>query len=462
MILKQRCSLGQYTMEEPLIGQANWDALWKSDFEYGTLDSWAKDIFITIAGLLQDIEKPRILSAGCGRGLIDYWLVKVLGYHVTLLDFSKKCIANLERSFGEFDKSKYALRYASVLDIPHPDGTFDLVWNGGVLEHFNEQEYCVALSEMKRVSRKYVIVGVPNANCKPYLLSKHWLEQNGKWPWGYEKPRASLRSDFEMLGIRVLIERQIGNKTTIRNYINMVPAKHRGVILDQLREADYEVFPHLLAVGEVSESTDKKQAELEYWIGLSRELTKDCLTDAEKKEVLLRVCYEKSFPRYKESLYLNEDSFVGKRILDLGCGPHCGIIGFRGCEKYGVDHLTNDYMKIGYPLDDHGVNYYNCKCEALPFDNDFFDVVMSVNALDHVDDLEKTIKEIARVLKNGGRLIGQFNFRRSPTKTEPICLHHETISKLCNANQLQLRQAVFQQHMPKTKEDRYYYEFQKQ
>jgi len=426
------------------------------------LDSWAKDIFITIAGLLKDVESPRILSAGCGRGLIDYWLVKALGYHVTLLDLSRKCIANLERAFGEFDKSKYALRHGSVLDMPYPDGAFDLVWNEGVLEHFSEQEYHSALAEMKRVSRKFVLIDVPNAACRPYMLSKQWLEEHGMWAWGYENPRASLKKDLEMAGMRVLSERPIGNETTIRNYINMVPAEHRSAILDQITKTDCEVFPHLLAVGEVNGSIDKKRAELDYWIGLSRSLTEGCVTDAQRKEVLLRVCHEKAFPRYKESLYLEEDSLAGKRILDVGCGPHCGIIGFRSCEKYGVDHLIDDYVDIGYPLSEHGVTYFNCKSEDMPFESSFFDVVLSVNALDHVDDLEKTIKEISRVLKGGGQFVGQLNFHAHPTDTEPLCLTHESIARLCSTNHLRLNKAIYQCHVLEMKEDRYYYQFERE
>lgn len=441
--------------------KADWDNLWKDDFTYGPVDAWEKDIFTTIAELLKDIERPKILSAGCGRGLIDYWLVNIFGYHVTLLDSSRQCIANLERSFGQLDKSRYSLCHGSVFDIPYASGTFDLVWNEGVLEHFNDAEYHKAIEEMARVSKRFVLVDVPNGCCKPYMLSKKWLEENKMWSWGYEEPKTSMRDDFEMAGMKVLAERPIGNKTTISNYINMIPAEHRSSVVDQLREEDSEVFPHLLTVGEVARRTDKQQAELDYWIDLSRELTKDCATDVQKRDALLKVCYEKAFPRYKESLGVEDDSFVGKRILDVGCGPHCGIIGFGGCEKYGVDHLVDAYMEIGYPLSDHGVGYSNCKSEDMPFDNDFFDVAICVNALDHVDDLEKTIREIARVLKTGGRLIGQFNFRESPTRTKPICFNHETLSEICETNQLRLRKVVYQYRMPKTKEERYYYEFEK-
>jgi len=205
----------------------------------------------------------------------------------------------------------------------------------------------------------------------------------------------------------------------------------------------------------------KKRDELNYWIRLSKQLTESCTTDLEREKALFMVSWEKAFVRYKSDLYLRDDSFAGQRILDVGCGPHCGIIGFRECEKYGVDHLVNDYRRIGYPLHKHGVRYINAKSEKMPFETQFFDVVICVNALDHVDSLHGTISEIARVLKKGGRFIGQFNFHDRPRRTEPLCLKHERLIMIGERCGLKLRRLQFQYNIAEMKEDRYYYEFEK-
>jgi len=203
----------------------------------------------------------------------------------------------------------------------------------------------------------------------------------------------------------------------------------------------------------------KRQAELNYWTNLVKELTTGCKSLSQKEEKLMKVCYEITYPRYKKDLYLEDDSFKGKRVLDVGCGPHGGLIGFTDCDKYGVDHLIEEYKKIGYPLDKHGIKYYQAKSEKIPFPNSYFDVVVCVNALDHFDSLKKTLKEISRVLKKGGKFIGQINFRDKPTVTEPIVLNHKILIGMLLKNNLILVKKIFQYHI--NQEDRYYYECEK-
>jgi len=176
--------------------------------------------------------------------------MQTFGWRVELLDYSRQCIANLKKSLKRVDPSRYTLTHGSIFEIPRPDRSFDLVWNEGVLEHFSKEEFEKSLGEMVRTSRRFVLVDVPNANCKPYVLVKAWLESHGMWKWGFEDPKRSLRADLERLGLTVRYERSIGGRRTTDNYLAMVPDAARGEILAQLTPQDYEVYPHLLVVGE--------------------------------------------------------------------------------------------------------------------------------------------------------------------------------------------------------------------
>lgn len=205
----------------------------------------------------------------------------------------------------------------------------------------------------------------------------------------------------------------------------------------------------------------KLDAELGFWIGMIGELTEGRKEKSERDAALLAVCHERAFPRYRRDLYLNERSFSGQRILDLGCGPHCGVIGFRDAEKHGADHLISEYKRIGYPLDAHGVRYCAAKSEYLPYPDSCFDCVLCVNAIDHVDDLVQTLREVSRVLKSHGRLIGQFNFHKHPTPTEPICLTHTSLAAALSSTGLEVDKVIYQYTLDDGHEDRYYYEVHK-
>jgi len=206
-------------------------------------------------------------------------------------------------------------------------------------------------------------------------------------------------------------------------------------------------------------TSEKDKAELAFWVQLYDGFVRGCSEKEKKDQKCLEVSKNITYPRYKKDLYLEDSSFEGKKVLDLGCGPNGGLIDFIGCEKYGADHLLDQYKEIGYPLDKHGIKYYDTKSENLPFEDSFFDIVVCVNALDHVDNLEITIKEISRVLKRGGSFLSQLNFRPSPALTEPIVFNKNSLEDLFLKYEMEITKIQFQYSIPS--EDRFYYEARK-
>lgn len=94
------------------------------------------------------------------------------------------------------------------------------------------------------------------------------------------------------------------------------------------------------------------------------------------------------------------------KVLDLGCGGGftCEFLAQRGAQVFGIDPLHNciDTAKrhaIDSKLD---INYQQGFAENLPYSDNFFDVVVCVDVLEHVANLKKTIAEIHRTLKPNG------------------------------------------------------------
>jgi SAM-dependent methyltransferase len=48
---------------------------------------------------------------------------------------------------------------------------------------------------------------------------------------------------------------------------------------------------------------------------------------------------------------------------------------------------------------------HTCLASNIPEDSDSFDAVISNSVLEHIENIEETIKEVSRLLKNGGRFI---------------------------------------------------------
>ena len=90
--------------------------------------------------------------------------------------------------------------------------------------------------------------------------------------------------------------------------------------------------------------------------------------------------------------------------------------------RIGLDPLVNDYYKLNGGTLFHKMHYVKGYSEDMPFPNETFDFVFSINSLDHVDNLDETISEIKRVLKIGGICGIIVDANHEPTINEPISI----------------------------------------
>lgn len=90
------------------------------------------------------------------------------------------------------------------------------------------------------------------------------------------------------------------------------------------------------------------------------------------------------------------------RILDAGCG-HGGFSKDFVCghDVYGVDFSCN-MLKMAVQK---GIEAYQADVNCLPFATDAFDLVLSVEVIQHVDDTDIFLSELMRATRPGGFLI---------------------------------------------------------
>ncbi|MCP4399088.1 MAG: 3-demethylubiquinone-9 3-O-methyltransferase [bacterium] len=96
-------------------------------------------------------------------------------------------------------------------------------------------------------------------------------------------------------------------------------------------------------------------------------------------------------------------------VLDIGCGGGftCEVIAKKGAAVSGIDRsdVSIETAMIHAKESDLRIDYRGGSAENLPYEDDRFDVITCVDALEHVEDVAKVIAEVGRVLKPGGTFL---------------------------------------------------------
>jgi len=182
-----------------------WD---KVSERYRSIDLGAPDHQANMEHFLATVGPPAgrsFCEVGSGSGTTSAALAR-MGANITLVDISPKSLAFAREHFaGQGLSARYAIQDGLMLGFR--DGVFDVVWNGGVIEHFTDDGKVALIREMYRVTRPggLVLIVVPNAHDWPFRLGKWIAERRGKWIFGYEDDLSEGR--FRRLAVRAGLPR---------------------------------------------------------------------------------------------------------------------------------------------------------------------------------------------------------------------------------------------------------------
>ena len=116
------------------------------------------------------------------------------------------------------------------------------------------------------------------------------------------------------------------------------------------------------------------------------------------------------FPRnlYHQAKHYLVDQAVsqclsGFYILDAGCG--LGNISGRYDKDYSIFGVDKEKSAIKYCRENYQGKYIKANLENLPFPQNKFNLILFLDTIEHLKNPERVLKELARVLKQKGKIL---------------------------------------------------------
>lgn len=136
----------------------------------------------------------------------------------------------------------------------------------------------------------------------------------------------------------------------------------------------------------------------------------------------------------KRYLQNNKDNFINKKILDIpaGSGFTAKILKDMNCDVEAYD-LLPDFFKI------NGMECKYCDLsERLPVLDDYADIVLCQEGLEHISDQLFVLKEFNRILKKGGSLfVSTPNYSALRMKLSYLLQESEYFAKIMPPNEIE-------------------------
>jgi demethylmenaquinone methyltransferase/2-methoxy-6-polyprenyl-1,4-benzoquinol methylase len=141
-------------------------------------------------------------------------------------------------------------------------------------------------------------------------------------------------------------------------------------------------------------------------------------------------------PRWRRALVRAVDPRPGQRVLDVATGTGmvaAELVGRTGCDVVGIDQ--SEAMLVAAraraarsPQLAAHLTFLQGEAERLPFGDGEFDALTFTYLLRYVDDPQATLRELARVVRPGGRIgMVEFGVPRAPALRALWRVHARTV-----------------------------------
>ena len=150
-------------------------------------------------------QGTRALEVGSGPAHDSLPLAE-LGFQVWGVDWSRAGLLAGRQLYRDEGQTLHPVR-ADIRALPFREGSFDFVWNAGVLEHFHDEDVLRIVSEMRRVAKPggTVLAVVPNRFYfwyQAHLAWKKLLHRQHQYDFERAFDAGYLARQFRRAGLR--------------------------------------------------------------------------------------------------------------------------------------------------------------------------------------------------------------------------------------------------------------------
>ncbi len=125
-----------------------------------------ENFYKTVYKILKPLKVDSVLDVGCGEGItLDKFEKEGIGKSLHGIDYSDDALKIGKKIYPNLN-----LKKGDIYDIKEKDNSYDLVMATEVLEHLDDPQK--ALKELIRVSKRYVLLSVPN---EPFFIGANFM-----------------------------------------------------------------------------------------------------------------------------------------------------------------------------------------------------------------------------------------------------------------------------------------------
>lgn len=210
-----------------------WNSFWK-DYENNLKDEIEiKEYHTDLKRIIEQYsDKNDIIEMGCGTGITS--LILDERFTKTVLDYDKN-ILDFTRQLFEGKNQNAVFINANLFNNSLSDKSYDIVFNSGLMEHYDAETRVFAFKEFKRILKDdgRIIIAIPNHYCIPYRLGYLLLSLLKKWPYPKEHKIKKFDKELELLNLnteKVII----CSKNILRNSIKNKVFRKIYTIIDKI------------------------------------------------------------------------------------------------------------------------------------------------------------------------------------------------------------------------------------